>query len=79
MTMPNERTRALRWAGEFLREIQSSVQLDPGFRRRAATIPRHYPTETQLTAWVASDGGKAQGAPFLEQWLGPESEDKSDG
>lgn len=44
MTMPFERTRALRWAGEFLDEIQKSADCRPELRRQAEFILRHYPS-----------------------------------
>ena len=43
MTMPNERTRALRWAGEFLAEVRRSEVCPEEFRRQAHAILRHYP------------------------------------
>lgn len=68
MTMPYERTRALRWAGEFLREVRRSEECPESLRRQAHVILRHYPD-----AWdIASQARQydPQSSPFC--WLGPE-------
>lgn len=44
MTMPDERTRALLWAGGFLIELARDDNLPLSIRRRAAVIARHFPT-----------------------------------
>lgn len=44
MTMPEERTRALLWAGGFLIEIACDKSLSVALRRRAVVIARHFPT-----------------------------------
>lgn len=44
MTMPEERTRALLWAGGFLIELARDDSLPLGVRRRAVVIARHFPT-----------------------------------
>lgn len=44
MTMPNERTRALVWAGGFLIELARDHSLPLDVRRRAVVIARHFPT-----------------------------------
>lgn len=44
MTMPDERTRALLWAGGFLIELARDESLPLVVRRRAVTIARHFPT-----------------------------------
>ena len=43
MTMPHERTRALQWAGEFLREVMQSPECPPALKHQAYMILRHYP------------------------------------
>jgi hypothetical protein len=51
MTMPDERTRALRWAREFLEEIQRTdlwPTVSEDLRRQAQVILRHFPTNAQL-------------------------------
>ena len=52
MTMPDERTRALLWAGSFLFDIARDKTLPLPLRRKAATIARHFPTVEDVT-WLA--------------------------
>ena len=52
MTMPDERTRALLWAGCFLVDIARDEALPTPVRRKAATIARHFPTVEDVT-WLA--------------------------
>lgn len=42
--MPNERTRALVWAGGFLIELARDRSLPLDVRRNAVFIARHFPT-----------------------------------
>lgn len=67
MTMPKERTRALRWAGEFLIECRSR-ELPEDLARQIPYILRHYPSKAEI-AREANNG-------LLEsdQWLGPEDQ-----
>lgn len=44
MTMPDERTRALLWAGGFLIELARNESLPLAIRQRSVTIARHFPT-----------------------------------
>lgn len=44
MTMPDERTRALLWAGGFLIELARDTRLPVDIRRNAVVIARHFPT-----------------------------------
>lgn len=44
MTMPDERTRSLIWAGSFLIELALDTSLSPAIRRKAVVIARHFPT-----------------------------------
>lgn len=44
MTMPDERTRALIWAGNFLIELALDADLPYAVRRKAVVIARHFPT-----------------------------------
>lgn len=44
MTMPDERTRSLLWAGGFLIELAKDKRLPVEIRRRAVVIARHFPT-----------------------------------
>lgn len=51
MTMPDERTRALLWAGSFLVDMARDKALPVSIRQRAATIARHFPTVEDVT-WL---------------------------
>lgn len=51
MTMPDERTRALLWAGGFLIDIAQDESLPLPVRRRAVTIARHFPTIEDVS-WI---------------------------
>ena len=67
MTMPQERTRALRWAGEFLREIQSNPDADPKLKRQALFILRHFPEPHEIELWA-----RYCGRDQVTHWLEPE-------
>jgi len=70
MTMPNERARALRWAGEFIRELSASGEISEARRREAHVILRHYPSTKEIA-------GQARAADWeqkiVEPWLSPET------
>ena len=55
MTMPNERTRALVWAGGFLVELAQDRELPMRIRRRAVAIARHFPTIEEVGSMATSD------------------------
>ena len=48
MTMPDERTRALRFAGEVLQEMLTRDDVPADLKQQARVTLRHYPTEQQL-------------------------------
>ena len=50
MTMPDERTRALIWAGGFLIELARDERLPMDIRRSAVVIARHFPTIEDVTS-----------------------------
>jgi len=68
MTMPAERTRALRWAGEFLREVRRCDACPEEIRRQAHVILRHYPEDWDIAS--QAQRYDPQSSPFC--WLGPE-------
>lgn len=70
MTMPSERTRALRWAGEFLRELQASDKFDPDLKRQIQVILRHYPSTAEIHGEAAYPSGG--GPDWVSAWLAPE-------
>lgn len=54
MTTPSERARALRWAGEFLRELQGSgeaAKLPDHLKRQIPVVLRHYPPSYERNTW----------------------------
>ena len=48
MTTPDERTRALRQAGELLQELQDRQDLPDDIQVRLKGVLRHYPREWQF-------------------------------
>jgi hypothetical protein len=50
MTLPNERTRALLWAGGYLIELARDDSLPLEIRRHAVLIARHFPTIEDVAA-----------------------------
>lgn len=62
MTMPNERTRALVWAGGFLIELARDTRLPEDVRAQAVRIARHFPTVEQLGHLAATI--EASTSPF---------------
>ena len=68
MTMPNERTRALRWVGEFLRECRER-ELPEDLARQIDAILEDYPSN-QSIARAAENSKRAGCSP----WLLPEGE-----
>ncbi len=65
MTMPAERTRALRWSGELLNELLRNPDLDESTRRKVSAVLRHYPTSADI-ARMAKRGPIDQIMPWLE-------------
>lgn len=66
MTMPNERTRALRWVGEFLREC-SHRELPEDLARLVNEILKDYPS-CETIKYAAENSGKMD----FGGWLQPE-------
>lgn len=75
MTMPDERTRALIWAGSFLVELARDSSLSPAIRRKAVVIARHFPTLEDVKGLAAqlefpSGFGPSLAFPHnAEDWL----------
>jgi hypothetical protein len=63
MTMPNERTRALRFGWEYLTELRDSDNMTQDQRRQIELILRHYPTHEEIKTWaeMASTRAKEEG------------------
>jgi hypothetical protein len=67
MTMPNERTRALRQAGELLRTIKCRKDVPADLREQAGWALRHYPELTTI-GQMARDSASSKDM----RWLAPE-------
>jgi hypothetical protein len=52
MTMPHERTRALRYGWEYLIELQESNNISEEQRHQVALIVRHYPSAGEIKLWT---------------------------
>ena len=50
MTVPQERTRAILWAGGFLIELARDNSLPLPIRQRAVMIARHFPTIEDISS-----------------------------
>lgn len=72
MTMPDERTRALRWAGEFLLKVQRGDEFSEAIKREAKVILRHYPRDFEIKLQAELDAKRSR--TVIDQWLGPEEE-----
>jgi len=69
MTIPSERTRALRWGGEFLNELLVVDNIGADLKAEVAAILVHYPSEGQIRDWAASWPEDS-----YRPWLAPEDE-----
>ncbi len=70
MTMPDERARALRWAGEFLLKVQRGDEFSPAIKREVKYILRHYPRDFEIKLQAELDAKRSR--TVIDQWLGPE-------
>jgi hypothetical protein len=61
MTMPDERTRSLRWGFEFLGEMLSDETIEDSIRAAAQRLLLTYPRPEQILEWIEAD------APGLPQ------------
>lgn len=52
MTLPHERTRALRWAFEMLPEIAAHPRVPAIQQARAAAFTRRYPSPAMVISWI---------------------------
>lgn len=71
MTMPDERARALRFAGEILREMRSRQDVPEDLKQQARVALRHYPEPADLLQMIQDVDRMPR--HFLDQhWLAPE-------
>ena len=61
MTMPDERTRSLRWGFEFLGEMLLDETIEDSLRTTAQRLLLTYPRPDQILEWIEAD------APGLPQ------------
>ena len=54
MTMPNERTRSLRWGYELLQAIADDPDIDASIKREAASIATDYPSPKIIASLIES-------------------------
>ena len=71
MTMPDERSRALRFAGEILREMQFRPDVPENLRQRAQFTLRHYPDPLDLNRMI-QDVDCLPRKLLDQRWLAPE-------
>ena len=72
MTMPDERARALRFAGEVLREMRSRADVPQDLKHQARVTLRHYPEPSDLLRMIEDVNRMPR--DFLDQhWLEPEA------
>jgi hypothetical protein len=62
--MPDERTRALIWAGELLQEMQRSGELPQRWQTDVARVLRHYPDIGDIGAIALHAAGASR--PMLD-------------
>lgn len=67
MTMPDERTRALLWAGSFLVEVARNKGLPLELRRRAVVIARHFPTIEDVGSMATPQYTALFGSPLAHR------------
>lgn len=73
MTMPKERTRALRWTGEFLQEC-SQRELPEDLARLVNEILKDYPS-SETIKYAAENSGKLDFGGWLQPEEGLDAED----
>lgn len=70
MTTPSERTRALRWAGEFLLKVRRGDEFSAEAKREVLYILRHYPRDYEIKDQARFDAARSDA--IFDQWSGPE-------
>jgi hypothetical protein len=71
MTMPDERTRALRFAGEVLRDLMMNPDVPASVKHEARVTLRHYPSARDLSDMARDVNELTRGGPGIH-WLAPE-------
>lgn len=79
MTMPDERARALRFAGETLRDLLTNPDVPASVKQEARVTLRHYPTPLDLKNMVRDVHELTRirsGTGLQMHWLAPEEDQK---
>jgi hypothetical protein len=71
MTMPHERARALRFAGEVLRDLQLNPDVPESVKREARVTLRHYPEPHELKSMIEAVDRLTRSGDCVH-WLEPE-------
>ncbi len=71
MTMPDERARALRLAGETLRKMLARDDVSEDLRCQARVALRHYPDPRELEQMIG-DIDRLPHEVLDQRWLAPE-------
>ncbi len=71
MTLPAQRARALRFAGEILRELRSRPDVPDDLQQKAQFILRHYPNSQDLQRMI-DDSNRMPRTLLDQHWLAPE-------
>lgn len=72
MTLPDERARALRFAGEILRELRSRTDVPEDLKQQARLTLHHYPETADLLGMIKDVDRMPR--DFLDQhWLALET------
>lgn len=75
MTLPIERTRALRMAWEFLWDLHSAGNLSAELQRFVGRALEQYPTPAEIDEWARTGPLGFSQSPLDERWLAPEPAD----
>jgi hypothetical protein len=73
MTMPDERARALRFAGEVLRDLMTNPDVLASVKQEARATLRHYPSARDLKDMARDVHDLTRSGPGIH-WLAPEED-----
>jgi Tfp pilus assembly protein PilO len=77
MTMPDERARALKFAGELLYDLMDNPDVPASVKHEAWATLRHYPSARELKDMVRDVHHLTLNSPKLTMhWLAPEEDPK---
>jgi Tfp pilus assembly protein PilO len=77
MTMPDERARALKFAGEMLLDLMTNPEVPASVKHEARATLRHYPSARELKDMVRDVHHLTLNSPRPTiHWLAPEEDAK---